>query len=67
MPQVALTLAIAEEAVEFEHRDLHWGNVLVRPADSTALTVRLRGVDIEVNFHMLPRVALLAISFTTIQ
>ncbi|KAF5840645.1 hypothetical protein DUNSADRAFT_16018 [Dunaliella salina] len=49
--QVALTLAIAEEAVEFEHRDLHWGNVLVRPADSVSLGVRLRGVDIEVQTH----------------
>jgi len=46
--QVALTLAIAEEAVEFEHRDLHWGNVLVRPAESVSVAVRLRGVNIEV-------------------
>lgn len=46
--QITLTLAIAEEALEFEHRDLHWGNVLVQPASSTVLNVRLRGVDIEV-------------------
>lgn len=25
--QVACTLAVAEEACEFEHRDLHWGSV----------------------------------------
>ncbi|KAL8283760.1 hypothetical protein RQP46_005555 [Phenoliferia psychrophenolica] len=29
--QVAKTCAKAEEAIGFEHRDLHWGNVLVQP------------------------------------
>ncbi|KAI0677342.1 hypothetical protein C8Q78DRAFT_1159668 [Trametes maxima] len=35
--QVARTLADAEELVSFEHRDLHWGQILVKdvPAKST--------------------------------
>ncbi|XP_064115171.1 serine/threonine-protein kinase haspin-like [Macrobrachium nipponense] len=27
--QIAYTLAVAEQQLEFEHRDLHWGNVLI--------------------------------------
>jgi serine/threonine-protein kinase haspin len=49
LTQVVFTLAVAEEAVEFEHRDLHWGNVMVRPAESRTVAFRLRGVDIEVS------------------
>ena len=31
--QTALGLAVAENALEFEHRDLHWGNVLICRTD----------------------------------
>ena len=39
--QTALTLAVAEEALQFEHRDLHWGNLLVR-RESAATVARYR-------------------------
>jgi serine/threonine-protein kinase haspin len=41
--QVALALAVAEDSLAFEHRDLHWGNVMLRPAAGSHVTARLRG------------------------
>ncbi|CAH0720204.1 unnamed protein product, partial [Brenthis ino] len=41
--QVAFGLAVAEEAFQFEHRDLHWGNVLIAPTDQKYATFVLRG------------------------
>ena len=46
--QVTLSLAIAEEACEFEHRDLHWGNLLISRDGTESITYRLRGVDITI-------------------
>lgn len=43
MSQVAFSLAVAERSLEFEHRDLHWGNVLIRSSDQTTLDYCLDG------------------------
>ena len=43
LPQTAMGLAVAEAACGFEHRDLHWGNVLLsRDAVAAQKTCRLR-------------------------
>lgn len=41
--QVTASLAVAEEALQFEHRDLHWGNVLVKKTTLKELNFKLRG------------------------
>ncbi|KXS11253.1 hypothetical protein M427DRAFT_138350 [Gonapodya prolifera JEL478] len=40
--QLALALAAAEEKVQFEHRDLHWGNVMILPSKSPGSPVTWR-------------------------
>ena len=48
--QIAFGLAVGEEAYQFEHRDLHWGNVLIAPTDQKFATFVLRGRG-----HRVPR------------
>ncbi|BHF75068.1 Serine/threonine-protein kinase haspin [Sparganum proliferum] len=43
--QIAISLAAAESALQFEHRDLHWLNVLVKPTKQEKLRYRVGGVS----------------------
>ncbi|CAL7944658.1 unnamed protein product [Xylocopa violacea] len=45
--QAALALAVAEKAVEFEHRDLHWGNILISRTNEPFVYYKLGQKDIE--------------------
>lgn len=47
--QAACALAVAETALEFEHRDLHWGNILVAPTNQRSISCRLAGRDFELD------------------
>ncbi|KYB25088.1 Putative serine/threonine-protein kinase haspin homolog-like Protein [Tribolium castaneum] len=45
--QIACALAVAEAQLKFEHRDLHWGNVLINTVNkSKVLPFRLNGKEI---------------------
>ncbi|GAX83992.1 hypothetical protein CEUSTIGMA_g11417.t1 [Chlamydomonas eustigma] len=48
LAQTAFTLAVGECAVQFEHRDMHWGNLLLQPATSSAVDFRLNGEHVSV-------------------
>ncbi|XP_041477088.1 uncharacterized protein LOC121425155 [Lytechinus variegatus] len=49
--QVTGALAVAERELEFEHRDLHWGNVLVGDTKDDQVTFMLDGQVISVESH----------------
>lgn len=49
--QVCASLAVAEEAMGFEHRDLHVSNVLVKPCDEEYMEYELAGECFRVATH----------------
>lgn len=62
--QVTAALAVAEEALCFEHRDLHWGNILVKNTkekrnqfllNGSVHSVETRGVHVNVIDYSLSR------------
>ncbi|XP_015600198.1 uncharacterized protein PF11_0213 [Cephus cinctus] len=46
--QTAFALAVAEKSLEFEHRDLHWGNILISHTDEKEVHYKLN--DKKVSF-----------------
>ncbi|XP_044525415.1 serine/threonine-protein kinase haspin [Gracilinanus agilis] len=49
--QVTAALAVAEAALHFEHRDLHWGNVLVKRTGAKELGYTLNGQAATIATH----------------
>ena len=47
--QVVLALAVAESDCRFEHRDLHWGNLLIRRDESSSGKAKLDNTLLEFN------------------
>ncbi|XP_043471396.1 hybrid signal transduction histidine kinase M isoform X2 [Leptopilina heterotoma] len=44
--QAAIALAVAERSLEFEHRDLHWGNLLISRTKKSQISYKLGNLDI---------------------
>ncbi|XP_078408276.1 uncharacterized protein haspin [Cetorhinus maximus] len=49
--QVTASLAVAENALNFEHRDLHWGNVLIKKTDIKQVEYKLCGNTFNIDSH----------------
>ena len=46
-----MTLAVAERKFQFEHRDLHWGNILITPTTEEFAEFRIGGKIVKLLTH----------------
>ena len=44
--QIVLSLSVSELSLKFEHRDLHWGNILIKRSNCQTLHYKLNGDDV---------------------
>lgn len=51
LQQVCVALAVAERTLEFEHRDLHWGNILVAQTKDQVMSFRVDNKPYEIKTH----------------
>lgn len=49
LQQIVLSLSVSEQSLMFEHRDLHWGNVLIKRSKSQTLHYKLNGDDVHID------------------
>eukprot|EP00062_Callorhinchus_milii_P004956 gi/632943916/ref/XP_007887217.1/ PREDICTED: serine/threonine-protein kinase haspin [Callorhinchus milii] len=49
--QITASLAVAEVALNFEHRDLHWGNVLIKRTALKQIEYCLAGTTYKIDTH----------------
>ncbi|CAG8606699.1 70_t:CDS:2 [Cetraspora pellucida] len=48
LTQVGWALAQAEQSLKFEHRDLHWGNITIKPTKNKVVSYELPSAEINV-------------------
>ena len=46
LKQICVSLAVSEKVIAFEHRDLHWGNILLRHTSKPTLEYCLEGPQV---------------------